>query len=148
MLGHDHTNPKCALSWVLSTCMYQEATTHTNTFFRISLVFSKVIGTQVHFHNGRISKIVSIMASYCSVRFAHHISRLTNSDIYDQIFDARVVIINESYELANYFIWRSIRDCERNAVSAYAHVHFSNKELKYKWKDQMINMLERKDKSM
>lgn len=111
----------------------------------ISLVFNKVENMQTHFHNGRVSKIVSIMASYCSVRFAYHISTLTNKNIYDQMFDARVVMIDESYELANYFIWRSLRDCERNAVSTYARMYYTDKELKYVWKEQMINMLARKD---
>lgn len=109
----------------------------------VSLVFDKTHNeNQVHFFNGRVEKITTLLASYCSIRFAFHMSKYEGIDkTHEQIFDARVLIINDDYELANYFVWRSIRDCERNAVSAYANKYVKT-TIKYKCKMDRIKLLE------
>lgn len=106
----------------------------------ITLVFNKCENdVSTHLYNGRTSKILSLVASHCSVRFNYHmnenIEKFKNEYSVDfikkiknsyQIFDARIIVI-ESNEIVNHQIWRN-RDCYRNAVSTYADKQFSNKE--------------------
>lgn len=82
------------------------------------------------------------MSGYCSVRFNYHLHKIINSEenqkLYDPhyiekinlmraCFDARLVAFpaDKEYEIVNHMIWRSIFDCERNAVSTYARSQFS-----------------------
>ena len=112
-----------------------------------------------HIFNGRISKIVSEFASYCSIRFAHHLKRLVSTEekfdyvkvkalIDDPVlnFDARVIVfpVGRDYEIVCHSIWRSMRDCEKNCVSKLADRHYSDKQLHKKNTAEKIQML--KDK--
>ena len=106
--------------------------------------------------NGRVQKIISVVASYCSVRFNYHLAKLVNEthEIYDsnfielinaheQIFDARIINFPEEniHEILNHQIWRSVHDCCRNAISTYAYTHFGSKKIMNKNCSQMITML-------
>ena len=123
----------------------------------ITLIFPKCEENQTHYCNGRIQKICSLMASYCSVRFNlnmfHEINEYNkdyDNKIYvdnpDAIFDARILSFSEdkSYEILNHMIWRSVHDCERNAISGYAQHYFSHKTLNNKNGTDMIKMLKGK----
>lgn len=131
----------------------------------ISLVFNKCVENQEHIYGGRIIKIVSLLASYCSVVFNGYIKQqiknyvdLCNSgytknpyteqfikkiENSNPIFDARVIIFPEDYEIINYFIWRSVHDCNRNCISSYARHRFGHKKLENKNCKEMIDMMEK-----
>lgn len=98
-----------------------------------------------HLHNGKTSKIISLMASYCSVRFNYHYNKLINNEVdnkYDDItiqklrnmtavFDARIIVFpleKQDIEIANHMIWRSVFDCYRNAVSTYHDYYVGKKK--------------------
>ena len=97
-----------------------------------------------HLHNGKTSKLVSLIASYCSVRFNYHYNKMINDGVvsYDAktskkiqnmtaAFDARVVVFpyeKQDIEVANHMIWRSVFDCYRNAVSTYHDYYVGKKK--------------------
>jgi tRNA(His) 5'-end guanylyltransferase len=142
----------------------QTGYTHSD---EITLIFNKVMFNEneneddkirCHAHNGRIQKIISLAASYCSIKFNHHLNTLMNeyvgSYVYkdtfigiiknnEQIFDARVIIFNEKneYEIVNHQIWRSVQDCERNAILGYAHTIFGHKKIMNKHCGELKDML-------
>lgn len=112
---------------------------------------------KIHIFDGRIQKILSLLSSFCSVRFNYHLDKLIEpiQEKYDlnfieqikspkQMFDARILKFNETlkYEILNHQIWRSIHDCERNAISTYAYTHFGPKKIMGKNSSEMIKMLE------
>lgn len=114
--------------------------------------FQKDPKKYLHIYNGRIQKICSVFASYCSVRFNHYLKLLITQDKYSEevvkkitsdtaIFDARIVLIQSVDEIINHMIWRSCYDCHRNAVSTYAQHYFSHKQLDNKTTDDKIEML-------
>lgn len=105
-----------------------------------------------HMHSGRINKICSLVASYCSVRFNYHIiNQFTNinykQDIIERInkleacFDCRVLFFDDDMEIVNYMIWRSINDCYMNCVYHYAALYYNNDELEFVKCDKMIDMM-------
>ena len=115
---------------------------------------------KIHLFDGRIQKILTLLSSYCSVRFNYHLNELINpiKDRYDlgfvsliksyqQMFDARVLKFDEhnKYEILNHQIWRSIHDCERNAILTYAYTHFGPKHIMNKNCSEQIKMLEEKN---
>ncbi len=118
---------------------------HSDEF---SLYFSQSL------FNGRIQKIISELASFCAVRFNHHINQLiqksdnpTYTDEFKQTlsdpkcnFDARVMVFPQRYEFINHMIWRT-RDCQRNAISKFASEHYSCKQLHGKNGDEKIQLL-------
>lgn len=90
--------------------------------------------------NGRIQKIASLAAGYCSVRFNYHLqAQGTRGSDKDKVkenivglhgfFDARVFSVPRNDELLNNIMWRSRYDCERNSTAMLAQAHFSAKAL-------------------
>lgn len=115
---------------------------------------------QIHLFDGRIQKILTLLSSFCSVRFNYHLNKLIEPienkyDVkfveliksHEQMFDARILKFDESikYEIINHQIWRSIYDCERNAISTYAYTYFGPKKINGKNCNEMIKMLEEKN---
>lgn len=97
-----------------------------------------------HIYKGRVQKVVSVMASYATIRFNFHFAeqmrahpsgegRYTKqaSGSNPAIFDARVLSFppNLQYEVANHMMWRSVFDCHRNCVSAFMRAFISSKKL-------------------
>jgi len=110
-----------------------------------------------HMFNGRIQKILTLISSYCSVRFNYHLAQLIESSKseYDskfinliksqkQMFDGRILIFSEStkHEILNHQIWRSVYDCEINAISTYAYTYFGHKKIMGKNSKELIKMLQ------
>ena len=106
--------------------------------------------------DGRIQKILTLTSSYCSVRFNYHLEKIVSkcSNIYDskfvelicsheQMFDARILKFSEEkiHEILNHQIWRSVHDCERNAILTYAHTKFGPKKIMNKNCGELILML-------
>jgi tRNA(His) 5'-end guanylyltransferase len=109
-----------------------------------------------HSLNGRVCKILTVVSSYFTVRFNFHIMRLVNlsADIYDQKFvdkinnmtahfDGRILSFSsdKQEDIARHMIWRSLRDCRRNAISTYARKYYSSKALNGKHSNDMIIMM-------
>jgi tRNA(His) guanylyltransferase len=106
--------------------------------------------------NGRKDKIITLIASYISVRFNFHIMNGVNAnkDKYtdqfvekinrcEQFFDGRLLIFgnDESIELLNYFVWR-INDCYRNTTSSFArHMIKDKHKLHKKGTNEVIPMM-------
>lgn len=68
---------------------------------------------------GKIQKLNSILASYCTLKFNQHLlnSPLLEQSGKDAHFDARVFNVPTAVEQANTFLWR-YRDCHRNAFQS------------------------------
>jgi tRNA(His) guanylyltransferase len=109
-----------------------------------------------HPHNGRVIKTCTIVSGYCSVRFVHHLQKimLEHEDEYDDgfvrkieeaeyCFDARPLEFSHDNpgEVGNHMIWRSVHDCQRNAISTYAHHRFGHKKMQGMNGGQMIKFL-------
>jgi len=121
----------------------------------ISLIFPPVENPllQTHLFDGRILKICSVIASFCSVRFAFHLIRLVKIEeakydpkvlakIYDikAHFDARILIFQppQFQLIVKHMIWRSIMDCKRNAISTYARHFYKQSEVQGKKSADLI----------
>lgn len=78
----------------------------------ITLIFPKECSVP---YNRKTQKLLSIIASYCSVRFNYH-SQI--SQVIVPVFDARILIMEKS-DIVKHQIWRSIIDCARNACFSY-----------------------------
>ncbi|QKF93647.1 tRNAHis guanylyltransferase Thg1 [Fadolivirus algeromassiliense] len=111
-----------------------------------------------HIYDGRILKICTVLAGYCSSKFNYHINRLFDFDFNrkhyqstlankikscDACFDCRIIQfpVEKTYEIVNLLIWRSVRDSHRNAVEAYARKYFSHSQLHGKNTGEMIQMM-------
>jgi tRNA(His) 5'-end guanylyltransferase len=107
----------------------------------ITLIFDKCNENQHHLYNGRVQKLTSVISSFCAVKFNYYLNKYTGIDDYEQCFDARILSFNNIGEITNHQIWRSILDCERNAISSYAHKYFTTKEVHGKNSKQLKEML-------
>lgn len=106
--------------------------------------------------DGNIQKITSVSASIATAEFNHQrverclleardLGCLSN-DIDDwahftrAYFDARVFIIPELHEVANYFLWRS-QDAARNSVQMLSRSLYSHSECEGKNNSQLQDMI-------
>lgn len=136
---------------------------HANTGFccsdEISLIFNKVCESKddnpknkTHYYNGRYNKINSIFASYCSVRFNHHIIEEMNKDKdnYNDnfinkinsgiaLFDSRIIVCDKEEDILNHMLWRSVYDCHRNCVSTFGRYYLGKKMLLIKIVKNKLN---------
>ncbi len=92
--------------------------------------------------DGRISKLVSVLASLTTVYFNRHLPRLLPAEYADRLphFDARVWTVPSREEGANVFLWREF-DASKNSISMAARAHYSHKQLDNKNGAEMIEML-------
>lgn len=132
----------------------------------ITIVFSSVLNKEQydktdnntinHIENGDISKIVSILTSYASVRFYHNmINKLSRDDdpssleimdilkSYDFYFEGSYIIFDSSndYDIVNYLLWRSTRMTYLKCADRYLQHYFSKSELNHKAFDEKIQMM-------
>lgn len=88
------------------------------------------LDTQAWF-DGNVQKIVSISAAMATAEFNRLMYELNHNYIAEgkmAVFDSRVWLIADPYEVENVFIWRQM-DAQRNSVSMAAQALFSSKEL-------------------
>lgn len=113
----------------------------------ISIIFKNEYKSEMIF-NGKISKILSVIASACSVFFAlkarelfpeKHIGTYTFPQ-----FDCRVYNVPSWIEASNAVLWRE-QDATKNSISMLAQHHFSHKSLQSKNAKDMLSMLEEKN---
>jgi len=115
----------------------------------ISLIFPALIKTKEDENkslpfSGRATKIATLAASYCSVRFNYHCfhnQKKWSKDLktYDKIiqslnsseahFDGRVFNLDSDEEVLNNIMWRSNYDCQRNAKSRLGRAFLSQSEM-------------------
>lgn len=128
----------------------------------ITLIFAQALTEEekkdgklaCHHFSGRLQKLCSTFAGYASARFNYNLNRTVADAMYEPhvskrireykaTFDCRIIVFpkDKPFEIVNHMIWRSIYDCERNAIQAYAQANFSEKELHKKDNRQMIEML-------
>lgn len=112
-----------------------------------------------HF-GGRIQKIVSTSAAFCSVVFNKELIEIfagkedeypaENSSIFERMmsskayFDSRIFQVPDEPQMFSYMYWRSTVDCKRNHVSELSRRHFTKRELFKKSVHERIAMLEEK----
>jgi len=103
---------------------------------------NKVLPLTEHDFNGKVFKLLTLTASYASVRFTYHLKNQlekSKSSCYEYYFgnnwdtltfDARIMTFpkeKQNGEMLNHMIWRSKQDCYRNFVSMFAEKYFSTK---------------------
>lgn len=109
--------------------------------------YSDSVDSQIFF-DGKIQKMVSVLAGMASVAFLRsYLNTFSKSsdDYYTHlqnlpVFDARVFQLPTKIELANTFLWRE-KDATKNAISMAARAHFSHKELHKKSGSDMQEMM-------
>jgi tRNA(His) 5'-end guanylyltransferase len=127
------------------------AATGYNHSDEISLVF-KPLNSETndepekeHLYRGRVIKLLTLISSYASVRFQKH---LRNQDsekfefVLDRLtFDARHIIFPNNYELVNYFLWRSKKECYHNFVNEICSKYFTKKAILNLSTSQRVELL-------
>jgi len=97
----------------------------------ISLLFHSPKYDSQIFFDGKLFKIVSILAAMASVRFNYAMAIVPGAPAVhatmEPIFDCRAANYPEE-EVGNYFIWREL-DAVRNSIQAAAQANFSHKSL-------------------
>lgn len=113
-----------------------------------------------HSFNGKKDKLISIIASYISVRFNYHIiNSMRNLDDVQlskykpkfielinrcqQHFDGRMIVFeaDELSEVLNYFVWRK-NDCLRNCISSYARHVYGPKKIMHCKFNELVSLLD------
>jgi len=107
----------------------------------ISLIlFSDDYRSQVFF-NGRIQKIVSVLASMTTAFFNKNLSKYLPKKMDElPMFDCRAWQVPNKTEAINNLVWREL-DASKNSVSMAAQYYFSHKELQNKSCNEMQEML-------
>ncbi|KAH7144114.1 tRNAHis guanylyltransferase-domain-containing protein [Dactylonectria estremocensis] len=112
----------------------------------ITLVFPDGVGR----FNGRVMKIATLAAGFCSVHFYSHlmaalaempepaVKTLTSLPL--PHFDGRIFNVPSVEECVNNIIWRCRGDAVRNSISAFARSLFSQKQLDGKNKAEMLEL--------
>ena len=120
---------------------------------------------QTHLYAGRLQKLVSLTASFISIKFNIYLNKFVNEFVTTEnnqtiyktetinkinkccaYFDARILSFPKSYnyELVNHLIWRS-NDCCRNCIQTYAHYMFGPKKILGLNCGQMLELLAEKN---
>lgn len=92
---------------------------------------------------GKAHKLVSLLASYCSVYFNSPFSQMAagwEKGLEPAIFDARAFQVYNEDKGGNYFLWRYL-DARKNAISMAAQEHFSPNKLHGKGSREKLVML-------
>jgi len=110
----------------------------------ISLIlYSDTLKSQVYF-DGRIQKLVSVLASLATAKFNRLVSIYMPEKANElPVFDCRVWNVPNKEEAANAILFREL-DATKNAVSMAARHYYSAKELHGKHSSEMQEMLFKK----
>lgn len=107
----------------------------------ITLIWQSERGNEGVPFDGRVSKIVSIMAADCSTFFGSILPEAFPEKAGRRpLFDCRVWNVPNRAEAINVLIWREL-DATRNSISMAAQSVFSHKELHGKHAGEMREML-------
>jgi tRNA(His) guanylyltransferase len=94
---------------------------------------------QVYF-DGKIQKIVSVLASFSAVYFDRLIREEMTSGLPPVCFDARAFQVPSKEEAVNAVLWRE-QDATKNSISMAAREFYQHRELEYKNSSEMQDML-------
>jgi len=93
------------------------------------------------FFDGKIQKMVSVLASMCTAYFnANSKSFIPHVKHKLALFDCRVWQVPSITEASNVLYWRE-KDATKNSISMLGHEYFSHKQLHKKTAKDMQNML-------
>jgi len=107
----------------------------------ISLVFYSDDAKSQIFFDGKMQKIISVVASMTTAFFNSIVPEMIpEKSSRLALFDARAWQVPSLTEAANSFVWREM-DATRNSVSMAAQHYFSHKQLQKKNCNQMQDML-------
>jgi tRNA(His) 5'-end guanylyltransferase len=108
----------------------------------ISLVWKADSFKSATFFDGKIQKMVSILASKAAAFFARAILESDLAKFANRMphFDCRVISLPTETEAANMFLWRTM-DATKNAVSMAARHYYSHKALHGQGRADMQEML-------
>lgn len=102
--------------------------------------YSSTMESQIYF-DGRIQKMVSVLAATCSVYFNYlMMARLEDRLDRQLVFDCRAWQVPTLEEAVNCFLWREF-DATKNSISMAASAYYSHKELQDKDGSQKQEML-------
>ncbi len=92
----------------------------------ISLLWHSTSHKSQVFFDGRVQKMVSVLASLASVAFNRFLADEipSHADRFP-VFDCRVWTVPNETEAANTFLWRE-RDATKNSISMAAHAHLGH----------------------
>lgn len=107
--------------------------------------YSPTTDSQVIF-DGRISKLLSVLAGMTTAYFNRHLPARLPAEYADKLphFDARVWNVPNLEEAANVFLWREL-DAVKNSIQMASRHHYSHKQLDGKNTAEMLEMLRAKD---
>lgn len=125
--------------------------THANIGYtqsdEISLAWYSDIYDRQIFHGGRIMKMNSVLASYCTHWFNAHKKKYlkieTKHVTTPAFFDCRVWQLPNLVEATNAILWREL-DATKNSVSAAARHYYSHKQLHGLGRADMMDLLHQK----
>lgn len=110
----------------------------------ITLVFYSADPKSQIFHDGKIQKMVSVLASMCTAIFKTSCAENGKSGMLlakpSALFDCRVFQVPTCEEAVNCLIWRE-QDAVRNSIQALAQSKFSHKKLQNKSNSILQEML-------
>lgn len=109
----------------------------------ISLIFHTEDYNSTIYFEGRISKMVSVLASLTTGFFNRAAPKFFGVERPIAFFDARVWSVGTKWEAANAILWRE-QDAAKNSISMAAQKYFSHSELQGKSGPEMQEMLFKK----
>lgn len=93
------------------------------------------------YHNGKVQKMASKLASLATIFFNKNLPKFLPSKVNSSpIFDARVWNVPNQTEALNVFIWRE-QDATRNSINMLGRAYFSHKEMNNKSTNEVQEML-------
>lgn len=94
--------------------------------------------------SGKLHKLTSVMASYCSAAFIlKYEYQFEDEPKQIPAFDCRIMDVSED-DFAKFFLWRA-KDCFKNSVSAISEANFGSKAVHGKHGGERLTMLEMAD---
>lgn len=159
---YDHVLKETMEQTTIDLCKKFNAVTGYTQSDEITLVLSpsfiekkeQTINNQIY--KGRIQKLISLVASYCSIKFNTNFKKCiikaiaentqqNHFDYFDRLlnkvgtawFDARIYSVKTKEEVANSIIWRA-RDCVKNSKNMFAQSFCTYKSLLSKNSQEQI----------
>jgi len=141
---YDERMSRCMTETAKYLCDKTDALISYNQSDEISLAwYSDSIDSQIFF-DGKIQKMVSVLAGMTSVCFFENYKSIFGDKAINinmlPHFDARVFQLPTKTELANTFLWRE-RDATKNAISMAASSMYSHNQLHKKSGSDMQEMM-------
>ena len=120
----------------------------TKTEFKISLAYTTSDEINLLFsdnfipYNGRIEKILSLLASYATSAFQFYLLKVSSKKEFLS-FDAKIIKVNSFNDILEYFSWRTFASI-RNFLNAYGKTILGEKNiLRLKGKELVEKLIEK-----